>query len=218
MVEHESLTQKVFAPGNLVWGAHFINEYKFLVLASEGILPNAYTGKGFSMRPYSVCTAMLSNESRDVDKPLLNYHLATHFGPKEIGPDYPLCSGYSLPMALILSREKMIARYGENISAIGNNFRSHRYCSKQRSKYNCDGEYVNGIKISSPDPHAEDPFPDEVTINFPCPIDWSVKGVNCQLWEGTVVEQRAMPMVRSWLDSLNLNQIPVFSPSGLVLV
>lgn len=149
----KELLEKVFAPGDLVFGCNFD---RLIPILETGIRPAIATGK-IAKTPNSICFAMLS----DISLPR-RYALAKHFGP---------AGGVGVAdVGIIVSREGLMHAFPNQVKAIGEifwNWKGRYSDGRKHYSYNEKNQTVFGFPIAEYQPaFGFYPFVDEVRI-FP---------------------------------------------------
>lgn len=160
------IAENVLRPGNLVWGVR-IDESNWGSIVREGIKP-ARIAQNNPRAQAEICTGLLPNAISARQR----YIDTLHHGPRTESPYTPL------QVAIILSRERLLAAFPGQVKAVGSLFAHHILASR----YEIDSvkKTVFGIPIGKV---AWPSYPDEVKI---CPGDKELL-VDQSFWDGIIV-------------------------------
>lgn len=215
--------ERVFKPGNLVWGTHGVDKTRFESLATKGILPGDYFGRP-GIRPYNVCFAMLDNSEwkvkfgtrENIEPFMARYFKACHSGPTKSNEGRPVLKHPYFDLSIIADRSELLSSFKGRIFAIGDNFRD----TFHRANYDIkDGDKaVYGIPISHARPYTEDPWLDEVVIEYFGENRENPRGVTPTMWTGIVTGSENFEVIGGWLREFRIVDVLVFSPEGNILI
>lgn len=199
---HErEITEAAFKPGNLVWGTT-IGQWNFRSLFQRGIVPPAALGER-TLSTDIVCTAILSNAVLP-----RRYTWAKHVGPKDDNRQYLSPDD----VAIIISRDALIARFPDQVFAVGELFMTYqqKYSTAEeiRRLFSIDESWstVFGIPIRG---DQWPRFDDEVRL---LPREPKSFAITPDLWVGIVVREQDFPYLQYQdYDFETVLPIPVFS-------
>lgn len=193
MGEDLEVAERVFKPGNLVFGGSL---RKLPSYAEQGIRPGSALGLDWCFTPENICFALLSSDL------LLNrYNNACHFGPDGMGTKGPRFEEPSV--GIIVNTDRLLESYRDQVKAVGRFFwnkywrERYGYCRKTRTVFNVPLDTDYDITA----------FRDEVRI-FPNNIP--VTRIDPSIWEGLVVKRSDHQKLLDLTRSIKLN-LPVFS-------
>lgn len=190
MNKDREFAEEVFKPGALVSGRAI---ELFGTYIAEGIRPPRAVGKDYATAPDNVCFALLSSECLP-DR----YEDAFHYGPGSALSVHRL--------AVVVSTEKLLAKFPSQVFAVGEVFRKREY-HLRKSRYSIKDNCVFDIPISD---ICDNAFLDEVRLY---PSDVKTATVTKDLWDGIVVDFDYLKRLSVYLKEQEIDRaIPVFTP------
>lgn len=112
ILEQKDIMDRVFAPGNLIWGTTLYrnNEREFANIVTDGIKRAKESDrKEWGLTPGCICLSMLSTAEPD-----RNYLHAVHSGPKTASD--------TDKVGIVINRQKLLHKYPGQMKAVGNFF------------------------------------------------------------------------------------------------
>ncbi|MBI4157785.1 hypothetical protein HY502_02970 [Candidatus Woesebacteria bacterium] len=215
--EVKGVLEKVFRPGNLVWGTRISQQNdRWSKIVDGGIKRSKETGVStWHFTPHCISMAVMPNS-----KPPRNYLYAEHSGPRLIAEK----DTEDLPVAIIIDKGSLNKSYSGQLLAVGPNFKSEyrKKYPRLNSSYDFnDKEYqVFGIPIY-PSTYEIEPWGDEVRLYenvYPEGKKGKTPTVRFHHWLGIVIHADDLEEFKEINEKIGRKlNLPLFSSEAKLL-